>query len=50
MWLNYIAMFICVGGAIFQFVMAAKYNNLMFAMLGSLCAAMAGLNYLLLDS
>jgi hypothetical protein len=42
-------MFICAGGAIFQFAMAVKHNNLMFVMFGFLCTAMAGWNYLMLD-
>jgi hypothetical protein len=45
MWLNYIAMFVCVGASLFQFGMAIKYNRGDFAILGVLCAAIAGLNY-----
>ena len=50
MWSNYIAMFVCAGCAVFQFIMAAKHNNFIFLMLGILCAVLAGWNYLLLNS
>ncbi len=37
-----------IGGALYQFGMAVKYNSLMAIMFGFMCAGMAGLNYYLL--
>jgi len=49
MWLNYIAMFVCGGGALFLFAGALKDGDVKAALLGIMLSAVAGLNAYLLN-
>lgn len=44
LWLNYIALFLCVGSAILQYVNGIKYNDGQALVFGTVLLVFAGFN------